>query len=106
MTTSSVFLVTYNDGDYYTRHDKTLAAFTSRVDAAGYALSIFAADLEVYGEVQEGFSLVERVGEDEISRVDVLPIVGCAFDDPLLHRGLRVTDRDAVYRSLERILFS
>mgnify|MGYP000509653119 CR=1 FL=1 len=103
MTTSSVFLVTYNDGDYYTRYDDVLAAFTSRDDAAAYALGVAAAEVEVYGDVREGLCLVERAGADEVSRVDVVPLVGFERDE---YEGSRVTDRDAVYRSLERILFS
>lgn len=103
MSTSSVFLVTYHDGDYYTRYDDVLAAFTSRDDAAAYALGVAAAEVEVFGDVREGLYLVERAGADEVSRVNVVPLVG--FEARVLGEP-RVTDRDAVYRSLERVLFS
>ena len=105
MTTSSVFLVTYNDGDYYTRYAETLAAFPTREEALNYVLCRQAFEIEFRSEVMRGLEVVEMCGEEELSRLEVCPLVGVELE----HEGddyYRVAARAAAYRSLERILFS
>ena len=100
MTTRSVFLVTHNDGDYYTRHAETLAAFTSRDAALEFAFNRQVDEIELYNVVLTGLAVEERRGSEVVSTLDVVPRVGVStdsYDDS-------VTDRDAVYRDLGRIL--
>lgn len=98
MADSSVFLVTFNDGDYYTRYAETLAAFVSRQDALDYALCYQAQEIESSGYVLLGLAVVEQRGEEVVSTLSVEPRVGAG----LTRR--RVLDRSAVYRDLGRLL--
>ena len=100
MKTRSVFLVTHNDGDYYTRYPQTLAAFTSRDEALEYAFNRQVEEIELWDGVVKGLAIEERRGSEVVSIVDVTPTRGVStslFDDS-------ITDRAAVYRDLGRVL--
>lgn len=101
MADSSVFLVTFNDGDYYTRYPETLAAFVSRQAALDYALCYQAQEIESSGDVVLGLAVEERRGDEVVSTLSVEPRVGVGRDE---YGTLRVIDRSAVYRDLGRLL--
>ncbi len=101
MTDSTVYLVTFNDGDFYTRYPETLAAFASRQDALDYALCYQASEIETSGDVVLGLVVEERCGDEVVTALSVEPRVGVGRDQ---YGEIRITDRDAVYRDLGRVL--
>jgi len=101
MTNSSIFLVTYNDGDYYTRNAETLAAFSSRIEASDFVLAYLAFSAERFGESIDGVSIVEMVGSETVSSLDIAVNMGVDRSValyPVLY------DLGAFYRGLERAL--
>lgn len=102
MASSSIFLVTHDDGDFYTRHPDTLAAFRTRDEACAYALCRQAYEIESFGEIVLGLQVREVRGDALVSVTEAAPTLG-------LLRGVGddevVADRDAVYRDLERQLY-
>lgn len=100
-STPSVFLVTFDDGDYYTRYPETLAAFSSRQDALDFALCTQVAEVELWGRPLQGLAVVERAGDDEVSSLPVVPQKGIRPDR---WGGVEVIDLDAVYSDLGELL--
>ena len=105
MATSSIFLVTHDDGDFYTRHPDTLAAFRSRDEACAYALCRQAYEIESFGEIVTGLQVREVRGDELVSVVEAVPTLGLRREWPGQQDPEGVADRDAVYRDLERQLY-
>jgi hypothetical protein len=100
---ASVFLVTVNDGDYYTRYAETLGAFTDRNEALGFAFAAQAASFETFDEALEGLEVVEMNGGDVVASLSAVPSEGIVAEYEGATNFL-VTDVAAAYRSLVRAL--
>jgi hypothetical protein len=116
----AVFLVTQDDGDFYSKR-VTLAAFDTRLAACDFALSMQAAEMESFGEVLAGLEVNTFEGPTCVDTIDAVPMCGVGTDAYVFEnfrrdrltfspsgwaRSFEVTNLDAAYRSLERHLYT